>query len=1287
MDFLKIDKRITSRGVTEISPKFVVRKSKDLMIRGKDFYGVYCPTTGFWSTDQDDVVDMIDQELAKVSNECDAISVPHVTRYMWDSDSGSIDAWHKYCQKQMSDNYTALNQTVLFNNSEVTKESFATFKLPYDLASGSTDNWDNLVDQLYTEEEKHKIEWAIGSIVSGKSKTIQKFFVFYGSAGTGKSTILNIIDAMFSGYTCAFEAKSITSSNNDFALEAFKNDPLVAINHDGDLSKIADNARLNSLISHEKITVNAKFKGLYETKFNATLFMGTNTPVKITDSKSGLLRRLIDISPIGFKIPKREYDKLMKGVKFEYGAIAYKCLKVFEENPGYYSHYVPRNMEEETNDFYNFMEEQYPLYIDLDEVSLASAWKDYKDYVEDAKVPYPMSKRVFKNELKNYFDTFTDHTKKGSNMYKGFLREKFIKKSDRLTGDDVIVHVQDFWLQFNSTSSEFDRMCIDMPAQYAKENGDPKYRWQNVKTTLGQINTSKLHYVKIPENHIVIDADEVDPETGEKSLERNMELLKELWDGPPTYAEVSKSGNGIHLHYIYDGDVSNLEDHLAEHLEVKVYKGNASLRRKLSKCNDLPIAHISSGIPTKRKDNRKMLNWEGVKNEQQLRTMIVKNLNKEYHADTTSSINFIKKILDDAYESGATFDVRDLRPAIQSFALNSTNQAENNLRTVSKMIFQSDSISEDIFKEYEEDDPLVFFDVEVFPNVFIVCWMVDGTDKVISMVNPSPKDIQRLCHMKLVGFNNRSYDNHILYACMKGYSNFELYTLSKRIISGSDNAKFGEAYNLSYTDVYDFLSSQNKMSLKKWEIKLHIDHIENEHDWDSDLDPKYWQEVVDYCCNDVRATSAVFYANQADWTARKILADIAEMSPNTTTNTLTGRIIFGDNKHPQDEFVYTDLSTIFPGYEFDKYGIDKSKYNEGTKIVSGKSIYRGEDPGEGGHKIAHPGYYTHVALLDVASMHPHSAIALNIFGDRYTKIFKQIVDARIDIKHGNYEEAKKLFDGKLAPYLTDKQMAKDLANALKTAINSVYGLTSAKFDNLFKDPRNEDNIVAKYGALFMINLKHEIMDRGYTVVHISTDSIKIADADSEIIDFVMEYGKKYGYDFEYEAQYERMCIVNDSVYIARVEKEDGEDVEPYWTATGKEFQVPYVFKTLFSHEDLTYDDFRTTMSVQTALCLDLNEDNEDEHNYHFIGKVGSFIPIKEGCGGGLLMRQSADKSSYSSATGSKGYRWLESNMVKNLNKEKDIDMAYFENMAQKAVDHINEYVDFDEFTKTETIIL
>ncbi len=426
-------------------------------------------------------------------------------------------------------------------------------------------------------------------------------------------------------------------------------------------------------------------------------------------------------------------------------------------------------------------------------------------------------------------------------------------------------------------------------------------------------------------------------------------------------------------------------------------------------------------------------------------------------------------------------------------------------------------------------------------------------------------------------------------------------------------------------------------------------------------------------------------------------------------------------------------------------------YFWGYEYKFGKSTYRDEEIGEGGYVYAEPGIYTDVALLDIASMHPHSLIAECLFGVEFTTAFRDIVEGRVAIKHEAWDLIDNILGGKLRPYIqkviNGEMTSDDLANALKTAINSVYGLTSAKFENPFKDPRNVDNIVAKRGALFMVDLKHEVQERGFTVVHIKTDSIKIANATPEIIQFVYDFGLRYGYTFEHEATYDRICLVNEAVYIAKhatverccelygeeyVDRKDNikknKKKPGAWTATGTQFQVPYVFKTLFSKEDICFDDMCETKSVQSALYLDMNEDLPDAtkleaerdklwkqisakdhlnepmpaecarieelteeiskcHNYHFVGRVGQFCPIKPGKGGGLLLRESINtktgERSYASATGSKGYRWMESEMVRMLGKEADIDRTYYDKLVSDAIDSINKYDDFEWFVSDE----
>jgi hypothetical protein len=120
-------------------------------------------------------------------------------------------------------------------------------------------------------------------------------------------------------------------------------------------------------------------------------------------------------------------------------------------------------------------------------------------------------------------------------------------------------------------------------------------------------------------------------------------------------------------------------------------------------------------------------------------------------------------------------------------------------------------------------------------------------------------------------------------------------------------------------------------------------------------------------------------------------------------------------------------------------------------------------------------------------MHPTSILQLNAFG-KYTPRYKELLDARLAIKRGEYETAKTLLGGILTKYLGTPEEAASLAYALKIhALNIVYGLTAAKFDNKFKDPRNKDNFIAKRGALFMIDLKEALQDQGITVMHEKTE--------------------------------------------------------------------------------------------------------------------------------------------------------------------------------------------------------
>ena len=430
--------------------------------------------------------------------------------------------------------------------------------------------------------------------------------------------------------------------------------------------------------------------------------------------------------------------------------------------------------------------------------------------------------------MKNYFKEFkerytlADGTRVRSYYY-NFIKEKIdggtFKSVDSNTS-------QESWINLKNQASIFDKECSECPAQYASADETPQNGWDFVKTTLTDINTNKLHYVRVPLNHIVIDFD-IQDENGEKSLELN---LKAAQDFPPTYVETSKSGKGLHLHYIYEGDVSKLDTKYSDHIEVKVFNGKSSLRRKLLLCNALAIATISSGLPFKKE--KPMIDIKTVKSEEKIRELIKNNFKKQYHPGTKPSVDFIYKILEDAYTSGLHYDVSDMYDELYSFCLGSTHQREYCLDMLTKMKLKSDEPSDSI---NNDEAPLVFFDCEVFSNLFVLNWKLAGKDKkVIRMINPKPAEVEKLLNFRLVGFNCRKYDNHIVYARLLGWNNRKLYELSQKLVSDDKElaraARFGEAYNLSYTDIYDFCSK--KQSLKKWEIELGIHHQELGLPWD-----------------------------------------------------------------------------------------------------------------------------------------------------------------------------------------------------------------------------------------------------------------------------------------------------------------------------------------------------------------------------------------------------------------------------------------------------------------------
>lgn len=1239
MDFLDVSvKKFTSNNRTldyEVSPDFIFGDAKDLVVKGSKFYAYW--NGSFWDTKQKNLFYDIDSLLWRRARELEEkhgspglrIDVKEIRK----ASAGKFRLFADFCKAcEASD--ISFNQKVLFADHKMQRRDYATTQLTYSPQEGEAVAFKELIGTLYLPKELDKILWFMGALFTNKMYKIEKFMYLYGSKGSGKGTVLKIFRMLFEDYCGTIDLKLLTSADQ-FATGQIQEVPLL-IDEDTDISHIYNDTPLLKLTSHETISVNKKFKEPYDVRFIGLLITASNQRYKVRNVDSGITRRAIVVNPSGQKVSHTKYNQLMSQIKYELPYIAHMAISRFEElGFDYYDDYFDVDMAEQTDHIFDFIRSN-AIHMQ-NGITLKQISELYREYLEDMGWKTDGYKATIKREALRYFDTMlkdshVDGTRV-NNYFKGFRWN--IAFPEGVVGttkaDDTVV--PDNWLEFDHHNEVFNKLAADYPAQAALRNGNPSEKWDNVVTKLSDIHTNKLHWVKVPLNHVIIDFDLKD-ENGNKNLELNKEAASKF---PPTYAEVSKSGQGIHLHYIYDGNVNELDNLVEKNIEIKVYRGKSSLRRIDKASNNLQLSHISSGLPLKEKKDREMYAQikEITYTEKTLRKFVKRQLGmiegkEPSHPNTKPTIDFIAHEVQKAADMGLEYDITDLRHAVFMRAIRSTNNKDYCLAVFQKIPWSTMRDDEgkteakltNFTKIYPKEE-LVFFDIEVYPNLFVVVWKKYHEDEFTRWINPTPDQIEYLMTFPLVGFNNRRYDNHILYARLLGSNNMELFTQSHRIIN-EKNAKSGmyaAAYELSYTDIYEY--SQKKQSLKRWEVDLGIKHVEMEIPWDKPVPDELVDTVVEYCVNDVDATEKLFDAIYADYVAREILATIAKGSMNATNNQLTAKFIFGDDPRPQDKFNYVHLNKLFPGYEYS----------------FGKSTYRGFETGEGGFVYAEPGVYSDVALLDVESMHPNSLVNMNYFGP-YTQRYADLLKVRVLLKHNKIDEVKQMFDGVLAPFLDNPEYLKPLVTALKIVINSVYGMTSAKFDNKFKHPDNVDNIVAKRGALFMVDLKFAIEEQGYKVCHIKTDSVKVPNADEKIIQFVHEFGKqeKYNYKFEHEHTYKRMALINNAVYIAQLEDDS-------WSPVGAEYANTYLLKRVWTKEELVDRDFFITKQSKGHIYLG------DE----FVGKVGSIYASKSGA----ECMWTEDDENFKSVTGTKGYLFKQKDQF-NI---EDVDFAYYDKVA------------------------
>ena len=717
MDFYTIvSKSFGSRAKQDyvIVPEFNYL-SNDLVCKGGAMYAYWYD--GLWRTSYKDLIKIIDAEVRDYTKDFKQKHQDRdVTMKLMSRHSSSVmESFRQYC-KNMPESDVEFNTKILFSNQTPTREDYSTTQLSYAPSSGETPAFDQMFNKLYAPDDLDKILWFIGAALTNSMAKIQKFLFLYGGKGSGKGTIIKVFKMLFEGYYAGIDLHKLTG-NSEFATAGVRETQLL-IDDDSDLSAIKDDTNLLKLTSHEPILVNNKYQSTYTVTFKGLLVAASNQRFKVRNIDSGITRRAVVAEPTDETHDYETYMTLMERIQFELPHIAQKAIDFFEKKgPGYYQNYVPFDMMESTDLFFSFMREHARALGDR--CTLKTAAELYRAYLTDFEYDTSGYKKKVKTELKRYYKTFVEQKRidgevvknvyeglKWDDLFPGQPKPEFNEENSE---EGLIAY---FGLGENQ--STFDEVAAMYPAQYTNSEGHPKLKWDQVKTVLKDIDTRELHYVRAPLNHIIIDFDLKNAD-GEKDLSLNLKAAKKF---PETYTELSKSGKGVHLHYIYEGDVEKLASEYNDDIEVKVYKGKSSLRRKLSLCNNRDIARISTGLPKKEETldvykDIEVIHW----NEHKMRTAVKGNLEKKYHASTRPSVDFIVKIFDDAEKAGVKYDLRDMRQDILSFAARSSNQAKYCIGAVSKIKFHtieqeySNEIQKIAGRQFYANEDLYIYDV------------------------------------------------------------------------------------------------------------------------------------------------------------------------------------------------------------------------------------------------------------------------------------------------------------------------------------------------------------------------------------------------------------------------------------------------------------------------------------------------------------------------------------------------------------------------------------------------
>lgn len=425
--------------------------------------------------------------------------------------------------------------------------------------------------------------------------------------------------------------------------------------------------------------------------------------------------------------------------------------------------------------------------------------------------------------------------------------------------------------------------------------------------------------------------------------------------------------------------------------------------------------------------------------------------------------------------------------------------------------------------------PTLVFDVETYPNYFLISFMCVETNQVIVLEDTPESKFDRrklafiIKNAKLVSFNGRKYDVPMMTLAYFGADAKTLKEASDKLVDKDDSdfqygiKDFINDYGVKplecdHIDLFDV--TPLKASLKLYAARLHCERMQElPFPPDLHLSPQQARAVRFYNVNDLRNTALVYFDVLPQLKLREQLseeygqdlrsrsdAQIAEHVITAEVAKINGYFAKRPVIQPGTEYYYeipdfvcfqteqlqTVLNTLrTTPFIISEKGRPKCDYLNGLKITIGNGVYR---MGVGGlHSsescIAHRATDGYLLIdRDVASFYPNIILNLGLFpehlGPAFLTVYRSLVERRLKAK-GSTKSSD----------LSIAELNQVIADSIKITINGSFGKLGSKYSNLYSpDLLIQVTLTGQLSLLMLIEALHL---NGINVVSANTDGIVI----------------------------------------------------------------------------------------------------------------------------------------------------------------------------------------------------